>query len=249
MSPEADIDALKLRLDALRPVRRRAWAAILSANQIELSWASNAIEGNTLTQRETAELVEHGITVGGKPLGDHLEAVDHYDALGWVLQGAGPERALNEDLVCELHRRIVARSRPDIAGFYSTHPRRIAGSMAVFPAPAKIPGLMASFGDWLSAAPRARAAAWEALWGLVVIHPFSDGNGRTARLLMNLILIRAGYPPVSVRPEDRSAYLDALEACSAAGTSMSLSTVLDARLLDTLAGYVEALEQSLPETH
>lgn len=248
MSLAGDIDALKARLDGLRPVRRRAWAAILAANRIELSWASNAIEGNTLTLRETAELVAHGITVGGKPLGDHLEAVDHHAALGWVLEGADPSRAPDEDLVCELHRRIVARSRPDIAGFYSTHPRRIAGSTAVFPTPAKIPGLMAAFGAWLSGAPATRQTAWEAHWRLVAIHPFSDGNGRTARLLMNLILIRAGCPPVSVRPEDRAAYLDALEVCSSAGDGAALSTFLDARLLDTLAGYVEALEQSLPET-
>src|SRR5258707_4381849 len=92
-----------------------------------------------VTLRETAELIEHGITVGGKPLRDHLEAVDHYNAVLWMRECAAKTNLVDEDIVRELHRRIVARSQPDIGGIYSALPRRIVGSSVVFPNPAKIP--------------------------------------------------------------------------------------------------------------
>jgi Fic family protein len=99
--------------------------------------------------------------------------------------------------VREIHRRIVLRSQPEIAGFYSSLPRRIAGSPVVFPNPLKIPELMRQFGEWLSTAEPVPSASFEAHFRLSAIHPFSDGNGRTCRLLMNLLLLRGGYPPAS----------------------------------------------------
>src|ERR1700676_3400234 len=137
------IEQKKAQLDRLRPLSGGALAQLQKYYDIELTYTSNAIEGNTLTHRETAEVIEHGVTVGGKLLRDHLEALDHYDAVQWMrglASGAGP---VDETVICELHRRIVARSRPDIAGVYATLPRRVAGSPAIFPNPAKIPDLMA----------------------------------------------------------------------------------------------------------
>src|SRR5450432_4238190 len=127
------IAAKKERLDALRPVSRAAMPPPQKAYDVDLTYTSNAIEGNTLTLRETAELIEHGITVGGKPLRDHLEAVDHYNAMLWMRELAAKDSPVDENTVRELHRRIVFRSQPDIGGIYSTLPRRIAGSPAVFP--------------------------------------------------------------------------------------------------------------------
>ncbi|HEY8261506.1 MAG TPA: Fic family protein, partial [Methylosinus sp.] len=146
---EAPIDSVKDRkamLDRLRPLAAAALAQLQKHYDVELTYASNAIEGNTLTLRETAEVIEHGLTVGGKPLRDHLEALDHYDALLWMRELAVATRPIDESVVCELHRRIVARSQPAIAGVYSRNPRRIAGSPVVFPNPAKIPGLMEELG-------------------------------------------------------------------------------------------------------
>src|SRR3984957_18317462 len=211
------IGAKKAELDRLRPLKREALAGLQKYYDVELTYTSNAIEGNTLTLRETAEVIEHSITVGGKPLKDHLEAVDHYDALLWMRDQASESSPIGEVTVCELHRRIVARSRPDIAGVYSRLPRRIAGSPVTFPNPAKIPDLMEELGAWLSTAPPDPASAFDAHFRLTAIHPFGDGNGRTARLLMNLMLIRSGYPPISVRPEDRKIYLDGLERGSLTG--------------------------------
>ena len=150
------IESRKSELDRLRPVSTAALAQLQKHYDVELTYTSNAIEGNTLTLRETAEVIEHGITVGGKSLRDHLEAVDHYQALLWMRQTAATTTALGEDVVRELHRQIVARSQSEIAGQYSELARRIAGSPVIFPNPAKIPQLMQDFGRWLSTAARSR---------------------------------------------------------------------------------------------
>jgi len=242
-----DIAAKKARLDLLRPLSGAALAQLQKHFDVELTYTSNAIEGNTLTLRETAEVIEHGITVGGKSLRDHLEAIDHYEALLWMRELAAAASPLDETVVRELHRRIVARSQPGIAGIYSTLPRRIAGSPVVFPNPAKIPELMEEFGRWLGAAPADAAAAFDGHFRLTAIHPFADGNGRAARLMMNLMLIRRGYPPVAVAPRDRKRYLDALETGSLAGDLEPFHTLMHELLSATLDEYLQALGEARPE--
>lgn len=236
----------KAQLDGLRPLSGGALKQLQKHFDVDLTYTSNAIEGNTLTLRETAEVIEHGITVGGKSLRDHLEALDHYDALLWMRELAERTTSIDESVVCELHRRIVLRSQPEIAGIYSRNPRRIAGSPVVFPNPAKIPALMGELGSWLQTAPASPATAFEAHFRLTAIHPFADGNGRAARLLMNLILLRGGYPPVAVRPEDRKAYLDSLERASVAGDMAPYALLLHRRLDATLDAYIAALGEALP---
>ena len=250
MTPEllASICTQKDRLDQLRPLTGGALAQLQRYYDVELTFTSNAIEGNTLTHRETAEVIEHGITVAGKPLKDHIEAVDHHAAVQWMRGLAAAATPLDEAVVRELHARIVARSRPDIAGIYSTYPRRIAGSAAVFPNPVKIPALMQQLGQDLGVAPNSPEAAFGLHFRLTAIHPFSDGNGRTARLLMNLMLIPGGYPPVAVRPEDRKTYLDALEHGSLTGDIEPFQAVMHERLDATLRDYLSALQAGLPQT-
>ncbi len=245
--PEATdrrIAELKRELDALRPLSGAALRQLQKHYDVELTFTSNAIEGNTLTLRETAEVIEHGLTVGGKPLRDHLEALDHYEALQWMRALASAGDPIGEGVVCDLHRRIVARSRPDIAGVYSRLPRRVAGSPAIFPNPARVPDLMAAFGAWLEPTAPSYGAAFEAHYRLTAIHPFADGNGRTARLLMNLLLLRGGYPPVAVRPLDRADYLRALETGSVTGDLEPFRDLMGRRLADTLADYVDVLGES-----
>jgi Fic family protein len=159
---------------------------------------------------------------------------------------AASSSLVGESVVCELHRRIVARSQPAIAGIYSQLPRRIAGSPVVFPNPAKIPQLMQDFGVWLAAAPPDPRSAFEAHFRLTAIHPFGDGNGRTARLLMNLLLIRGGYPPVAVRLEDRKAYLDCLERASLAQDFEPYQLLMHQRLDATLQDYLDVLSERSP---
>jgi len=243
----ASIRAKKAALDQQRPMAEAALRQLQKYYDVELTYTSNAIEGNTLTHRETAEVIEHGITVGGKKLKDHLEAVDHYQAVLWMRDLARRDAPIVESTVCELHRRIVARSAPEIAGVYSAHRRRIAGSPVVFPNPVKLPELMQAFGRDLEVSPATPEAAFDAHFRLTAIHPFSDGNGRTARLLMNLLLIRGGYPPISVRPEDRLAYLQALQRAQAGQGHDEFDKLLYERLDATLAEYLSALQQALPK--
>jgi len=241
------IEQKKAELDCLRPLSAAALAQLQKHYDVELTYTSNAIEGNTLTLRETAEVIEHGITVGGKSLRDHLEAVDHYGAVLWMREVAATTTSITESVVCELHRRIVARSQPGLAGIYSQLPRRIAGSPVVFPNPAKIPQRMEQFGAWLQKPAPTPASAFDAHFRLTAIHPFGDGNGRTARLLMNLLLIREGYPPIAVRPEDRKTYLDALERGSLVDDLQPFQHFMHERLDATLAEYLSALKEQLPQ--
>jgi Fic family protein len=171
------VEQKKAQLDRARPLSAAVLVQLQKHYDIELTYTSNAIEGNTLTLRETAEVIEHGITVGGKSLRDHLEAVDHYEAVQWMRELATLTAPIGESTVCELHQRIVARSQPAIAGIYSQIPRRIAGSPVVFPNPAKIPHLMVAFDAWLKTAPPDPAVVFEAHFRLTAIHPFDDGNG------------------------------------------------------------------------
>jgi len=244
----ASIQAKKAALDQQRPLAEAALRQLQKYYDVELTYTSNAIEGNTLTHRETAEVIEHGITVGGKTLKDHLEAVDHYEAVLWMRDLAGRNAPIGENTVCELHRRIVARSAPEIAGVYSSHRRRIAGSPVVFPNPVKVPELMQAFGRGLEAAPATPEAAFDAHFRLTAIHPFSDGNGRMARLLMNLLLIRGGYAPVAVRPEDRKTYLEALEHASLTQDEQPFQRFMHQRLDTTLGEYLSAVQDAPPPT-
>jgi Fic family protein len=140
--------------------------------------------------------------------------------------------------VRSLHALVVKRSDPGIAGGYATSNRYVNTDKGrhTFPPPSEIPSLMGDFSAWLRAALR-----------LVDIHPFNDGNGRAARLLMNLVLIRGGYPPVAVRPADRLAYLSALQEAQAGRSDEEFKRLLYQRLDAALEDYLSALREALAE--
>src|SRR5713101_4071292 len=119
------IAARKQRLDELRPLLPQALAGLEHYYDVELTYTSNAIEGNTLSPVETTLVIEKGITISGKPLKDHLEALDHYDAIRYVRELARDRTPLTESDVRNLHRLVVQRSRPDVAGHYADLPRYV----------------------------------------------------------------------------------------------------------------------------
>jgi len=240
------IAAKKRRLDELRPVSAQALANLEHYYDIELTYTSNAIEGNTLSPVETTLVIEKGVTVAGKPLKDHLEALDHYHAMRYVRELAGETTPLTESDVRNLHRLVVLRAAPEIAGQYANLPRyvRTETGRHSFPTPAEVPPLMGDFAAWLGAAPNTPDTAFTAHRRLVAIHPFNDGNGRAARLLMNLILIRGGYPPVAVRPEDRLEYIRSLQQEQAGQGPENFNALLYRRLDDTLGEYLSALQEA-----
>jgi len=234
----------KAELDRLRLLLPRGLSNLEHVHDIELTYTSNAIEGNTLTAAETTLVVEHGITIGGKPLKDHMEAIDHYDAIRYVRALARQSTTLTEMDVRTLHGLVVQRSEPGLAGRYADQGRYVMTDSGrhSFPSPAEVPALMGDFSAWLMAAPDTPATAFTAHRRLVDVHPFNDGNGRTARLLMNLVLLRGGYPPVAVRPEDRPDYIRALQQ---AGPE-SFNRLLYERLAATLREYLSAMQEALP---
>ena len=235
--------AKKATLDELRPLSRTSYEALAAWYDVELTYTSNAIEGNTLTRSETAIVLEKGITVNGKPLRDHMEAVGHKDALDYVRGLARRDEPIREIDIRHIHALLLGRSDPENAGRYSTVQRMISGSPLVLPGPAEISPLMADFSSWLfNASPNAETA-FTAHARLVAIHPFSDGNGRTARLLMNLILFKAGYPPVIIGPEERADYIASLEELQLRRGSDMYLRFMKRRLDASLDNYIGVLRQ------
>jgi Fic family protein len=243
----ARIAEKKAELDRLRPRVPEGLGNLEHAHDLELTFSSNAIEGNTLTAAETTLVLEQGITVSGKPLKDHLEAIDHHDALRYVRDLARADTAITEADIRNLHRLVVQRSTPSIAGRSADQGRYVAAQSGrhAFPSPAQVPALMGDSAAWLKTAPTAPETAFAAHRRLVEIHPWNDGNGRAARLLMNLILLRGFYPPVAVRPEDRAAYLTTLERHQAGQGSEEFDRLLYERLDATLGEFVVAARQAL----
>ena len=182
----------KKKLDSFRPFPVELVKNLDEWYKIELTYTSNAIEGNTLTRQETAMVVEKGLTVEGKTLNEHLEAVNHAKAVNFVRELAENKKTkkeITENDILDIHRIILSGINNAYAGRYRDVAVRIAGSTAVLPNPAKVPELMEDFVKWLRGGEREHSVkiSADAHFKLVSIHPFVDGNGRTARLLMNLI--------------------------------------------------------------
>ncbi|MBN1830011.1 MAG: Fic family protein [Deltaproteobacteria bacterium] len=206
------IDALKAKIDGHRPLDTHMLKQIREYFRIGMAYSSNALEGNSLTETETKVVIEDGITIGGKPVRDHLEALGHseaYDLLFRLAKG----REITEANIKELHRLFYYRIDAKQAGKYRKHRVIITGTDFIPPAPGLIPELMKSF---ITDLPKARAEHHPVEFAamvhkdLVTIHPFIDGNGRAARLLMNLALLQSGYPVAIIPPILRRDYLDTL---------------------------------------
>ncbi|MCL2390300.1 MAG: Fic family protein [Endomicrobia bacterium] len=178
----------------------------------ELAYTSNAIEGNTLTRKETVRAISENITTGSKPVKDYIEAKNHADAFKLVLELSKDKRNINENDILDIHRQILKGIDENFSGRYRTVRVRIAGSQVILPNPAKVYDLMRDFVKWLKTSeldPAHKASV--AHFKFVSIHPFIDGNGRVARLLLNLILLKSGLLPLIIRPRDRKYYINFIE--------------------------------------
>ncbi len=240
------IEAAKAGLTALKPLSGAALRGLEDWYDVNLTYSSNALEGNTLTRNETAIVIEKGITVRGKPLKDHNEAVDHYAAVKFMRSLARDDRAIGEAEIRQLHQLTVATT-VDTAGRYATRARFVNTSTGEhrFPAPADIPPLMADFAARLPAAPDAEAA-FRAHLEFIAIHPFEDGNGRTARLLMNALLLRGGYVPLMIDPAQRPDYIDAIEAHQTGGDAEVFLALMGGLLLTEIDGFIRRVSEASP---
>jgi len=204
------------KLNKLRPLPKSALQKLREKFQIEMTYNSNAIEGNSLTLKETFLVINEGITVKGKPLKDHLEAKDNHAALEYLydLIDKDKKHTISEILIRNLHQIIIQKIDKEWAGKYRNANVIIGGAKHTPPNALHVPQKMRDLIGWLkSQKGKMNILELAALLHhkLVFIHPFFDGNGRTARLTMNLLLMQVGYPLVIILKNDRKKYYDVLD--------------------------------------
>lgn len=236
----------KDELDSFRPLNPALVKSLESWFNVELTYTSNAIEGNTLNRAETAIVVEKGLTVSGKSLNEHLEATNHARALGWVREviQADFQSTIGERDILKLHEIVLKGIDDENAGCYRSVPVRISGANVILPNHVKVPKKMAKMADWMESEMldlHPVMAAAEAHYQLVTIHPFTDGNGRTARLLMNLILLQNGYPPAIIHPKDRLDYINSLEQAQTGGSKDDYYEIIKRAVDKSLDIYLKAV--------
>jgi Fic family protein len=225
-----------------------SFEAIVKWLRVELTYTSNHIEGNTLTREETALSVEEGLTSGSKPIKDYLEAKNHAEAFDYIVSLINLEKINYEDVILEIHSLILNGIDDNNRGRYRNVRVRIAGADVVLPNPLKVPDLMRNFAEKLDGKPDSVLKAFEAHYKLVEIHPFIDGNGRTARLLMNLILMRARYLPMVIAPIERKRYISAINSRNAKGNLLGYHRYMLRVLKKSLDMYVKMFGEPEIET-
>ena len=205
------IEEKKKRLDSLRPLSKDALKALLADIRLRHTYHSGAIEGNTLTLQETKLVLEEGVTIGGKPLKDHIEARNDAEAFDLMVALASGKKPISQETIQQIHA-VVTRGILNISGQYRTGNVRITGSTIAPPSYTKIIKLMDEYTHNICTLPLhpVKKAAF-VHYELVRIHPFFDGNGRVARLLSNLFLMQNGYPPIVVEKTDRKIYYQTLK--------------------------------------
>lgn len=241
----------KKKLDGFRPLSSALVNNLEEWFKVELTYTSNAIEGNTLTRKETALVVEEGITVRGKTLKEHLEAINHAEALDFIKELVGKRRKdLTKREVLDIHALILKKIYDGNAGRFRNVAVRIRGIDVILPNPLKVPELMDDFFKWLHSKNNDHPAkiAADAHFKLVSIHPFADGNGRTARLLMNLFLMQKGYPPALVRKEDRDVYIDSIGKVQINQDFDDYYKVIYRAIDRSFNIYLDAVEGKIPKT-
>ena len=240
----ADIEQKRQRLDSMRPLTPGEVKRLQEEFMVEFTYNSNAIEGNTLTLKETAMVLE-GMTIDQKPLKDHLEAVGHRDAFLYIQDIAKQELPLSEFVIKNIHS-LVLMNQPEDKGVYRRIPVRIMGA---YTEPVQ-PYLIEPKITELLKVNEERKVTMNNIERIARfhlefegIHPFIDGNGRTGRLIMNLDLIRNGYPAINVKFADRKKYYDAFDAYFRDGNAEEMTELIAGYVNERLDEYLEILTE------
>ena len=245
-APLTRLDQLKSWLDEFRPLPREVVEELRHFYSVQLTFHSNALEGNTLSQSETELVLSHGITLGGHSLVEHLEVIGHRDAMAYLELLSRDQTPISAREIKDLHALIVrpteSATGQNEAGRFRSLDVRAAGTNHLYPPHYRVPELMDEFVLWLQSDDAKQlhpvVLAGEAHFRFVSIHPFRDGNGRMARLLMNLVLLRAGFPIAVISNSRRADYLAGLVRGQNAGDGAL-------PLIELVAG---ACHESLVET-
>ena len=233
---------LKEELDSKRPISKETLKSLKESINLEWTYNSNGIEGNTLTLRETQVVLE-GITVGGKTLTEHLEAINHEKAIIYLDDLVKDKNSITEWNIKNIHQLILKEIDNENAGRYRKENVTIKGALHIPPDFMKIPELMEklilNYETWNKYHTIIQAAL---LHGeLVKIHPFIDGNGRTSRLIMNLHLMNHGYNPVIIKKEDRLEYYEVLDKAHTTGDYTDFIKLVTKLEIEILKKYLKLL--------
>ena len=211
------IDSLKNEINGYRPLSKELVKGLKQVFDVDFTYNSTAIEGNTFSFQETKILLLEGITIGGKSMREHFEIINHKEAIDYIEELAHKKTTeLKKTDIFNIHSIILQKIDPKNAGKYRDVPVYVNlkyGSKHIFCDPIKIIDEMDIYFDWLFSEKKEHPViiAAKAHTRFVSIHPFLDGNGRTARLIMNLLLLQNGYTPIIIRNKERVNYLDAIE--------------------------------------
>ena len=255
-----EIDSLQAKINSLKPVQGAIWGTIQEKLRIEWTYDSNALEGSTLTRGETYFFLREGLTVEGKPFKDFLDARNHAEAIDYLYQIIKDERPVTPGLMKEFNHLLLSGithteainemgqrvKKPATPGEYKKLPNHVLqadGTIHYYVEPVHVPAEMEALFQWIQESlddkhPIIVSAV--AHYNLVRIHPFDDGNGRGARLLMNLILIKKGYAPAVIRKEQRRSYLESLSLADQ-GNLEPFTELLVRSLLNTQKMIVQDL--------
>lgn len=236
------------QLNKLRPLSKTLLLKLKERFEIEMTYNSNAIEGNTLTLKETYWVIQQGITVKGKSLKDHLEAKNHQEALGYLYEMVehGSSQTISEHLIKSLHALVIQNIDQNIAGRYRNVDVFITGTDHTPPSGLDIPYKMQEFIEWARKNHRKmNVVEFAAIFHhkFVHIHPFQDGNGRVGRLLMNIFLMQYGFPLTIIQKNDRQKYYRVLAAADG-GNYKPLVLFVAQAVLRSLKIYLDVLTPS-----
>jgi len=242
-------DKLQSEIETYRPLNDHTLSQLRQFYRVGLTYASNALEGNTLTESETKVVLEDGLTIGGKPMKDHLEAIGHakaYDRIYDLLENPGIQEA---DLLA-LHRLVMEGMDAGEPGQYRSKPVIITGTSYIPPGPGLVSKQMADFLEeklpsWLKNEHPIQAAGLAHL-EFVTIHPFMDGNGRTARLLMNLLLLQAGYGITLIPPILRGDYMAALRLYQEGGDKTEFLNFISTTVYESSKDWLRMVKHLQP---
>ena len=237
-----EVDGLKKELDSKRPIPKETLKSLGESINLEWTYNSNGIEGNTLTLRETRVVLE-GITVGGKSIKEHLEAINHEKAILFLDDLVKDNEPISEWNIKNIHQLILKDIDNENAGRYRKENVTIKGATHIPPDYLKVPELMKelilTYDTWNKYHPIIQAVL---LHGeLVKIHPFVDGNGRTSRLLMNLVLMKNGYNPVIIKKESRLKYYEVLDKAHTTGDYTDFVKLVTKLEVEMLNKYLKLL--------
>jgi Fic family protein len=245
------IDKLKKELDGHRPLSRELVTGLKQLFDVDFTYNSTAIEGNTFSFQETKVLLLEGITIGGKSMREHLEIINHKEAIDYIEELAHKKtEELRRTDIFNIHSIILQGIDPKNAGKYRDVPVYVNlkdGTRHIFCDPLRIADEMDMFFDWLFSSKEEHPViiAAKAHTRFVSIHPFIDGNGRTARLIMNLILIQNGYTPAVIQNKERINYLDAIESWQQNKNREKFYEIIIQYEKESLEKYLETIKKKI----